>query len=171
MPVQTRASQAQARSGLTFGVEPLQRRPKGLGNRRLEPATRPGVVRVDPPEAVTNGGDHAGVVTGTSSSLSVRCGSLSGASSGSDIGSGTSMTLTGLLVNPMVQPSFQTSTEGRSPGQPLFNFLTYTSGQRGGIPKATGFCFAASFPSGPGADRLYESAHAFVIKREARPTG
>jgi hypothetical protein len=40
-------------------------------------------------------------VAGTSSSRSVRCGSLSGASSGSELGSGISMTLTGLLVNPI----------------------------------------------------------------------
>ena len=49
-------------------------------------------------------------MTGTCSSLSVRCGSLSGASNGSDVGSGISMTLTGLLVNPMTQPSFFTVT-------------------------------------------------------------
>jgi hypothetical protein len=104
--MQAGAGEAQTRTRLTFRIEPFQRRPEGLRDGRLETATRPGIVGVYSPEAVTNGGNHAGVVTGTSSSLSVRCGSLSGASNGSDVGSGISMTLTGLLVNPMIEASF-----------------------------------------------------------------
>jgi hypothetical protein len=104
--MQPGSGEAQAGAGLTFGFESLEWRPQGLGHGRLEPAARPCVVRVDPPEAVPDGEVHAGVVTGASSSLSVRCGSRSGAISGSEAGSGISMTLTGLLVNPMIQPSF-----------------------------------------------------------------
>src|SRR6202023_561769 len=106
VPVQSGAGEAQARTGLTFRIQPIKRRPERLRDRRLEAATGPGIVGIHAPEAVTDRGDHAGVVAGTSSSLSVRCGSRSGASSGSEIGSGISMTLTGLLVNPMIQPSF-----------------------------------------------------------------
>src|SRR5689334_10417600 len=106
MAVQSGARETEPRTRLTLRVEPVQRRPKRLRHGRLQATACPGIVGVHPPEAVTHRGDHAGVVTGTSSSLSVRCGSLSGASNGSDIGSGISMTLTGLLVNPMVEPSF-----------------------------------------------------------------
>src|SRR5437870_5277692 len=109
VPVEAGPCEAEARTGLTLRVETVQRRPERLGHRRLQAATRPGIVGVHPPEAVADGGDHAGVVIGTSSSLSVRCGSLSGASSGSDTGSGISITLTGLLVNPMVEPWFHSS--------------------------------------------------------------
>jgi hypothetical protein len=104
--MQAGTGQAKAGAGLAFSFERLQRRPQGFSHRRLEPTARPRVVRVDPPEAVPDGEVHAGIVTGASSSLSVRCGSRSGAISGSEAGSGISMTLTGLLVNPMIQPSF-----------------------------------------------------------------
>jgi hypothetical protein len=104
--MQAGPSQTEAGTGLAFGLERLEWWPQGLGHRRLKPTAGPGVVRIDPPEAVPDGEVHAGVVTGASSSLSVRCGSRSGASSGSEAGSGISMTLTGLLVNPMTQPSF-----------------------------------------------------------------
>ena len=104
--MQAGASQAKPGTGLAFGLERLEWRPQGLGDGRLQPATRPGVVGVHPPEAVPDGGVNAGVVTGASSSRSVRSGSRSGAISGSETGSGTSITLTGLLVNPIIQPSF-----------------------------------------------------------------
>jgi hypothetical protein len=104
--MKTGTGQAEARTGLALGFEGLEWRPQGLGHRRLEATARPRIVRVDPPEAVPDGEVHAGVVTGASSSLSVRCGSRSGAISGSEAGAGTSMTLTGLLVNPMIEPWF-----------------------------------------------------------------
>src|ERR671937_1008712 len=99
--MQARPGQPKPRPGLTFGIQRLQRRPEGLGDGRLQPAPCPGVVRIYAPEAIADSRNHAGVWTGASSSLSMRCGSRSGAISGSDAGSGISMTRTGLLVNPM----------------------------------------------------------------------
>ena len=99
--MQAGASEAQAGTGLAFRTERLQRRPQRFRHRRLQPAAGPRVIGIDPPEAIADRGNHAGVVAGTSSSLLLGSGSRSGASSGSDAGSGISITLTGLLVNPM----------------------------------------------------------------------
>src|SRR2546423_709270 len=64
-PVQAGAGEAQPRPGLAFRTEHLQRRPQGLRYRRLQPAAGPGVIRIHPPEAIADGGNHAGVVAGT----------------------------------------------------------------------------------------------------------
>ena len=115
------ASEAQTGSGLALRIQGLQRRPQRLGHGRLQPTASPCVIRIDSPEAITDRGDHTGVVAGTSSSLLAGSGSRSGAISGSDAGSGISMTLTGLLVNPMLAcPGFHSSTDGGKAGKRLF---------------------------------------------------
>src|SRR5919109_1753933 len=103
--MQAGAGQPESGTGLALCIECGQGRPQRFSHRRLKPSAGPCVIGVPPPEAVPDGRVHAGVWTGASSSLSIRCGSRSGASSGSDAGSGISTTLTGLLVNPIRDPS------------------------------------------------------------------